>query len=115
MSKRTKKFTNEMVELLIAQGGNCFYCGFPMPLGTRRQDLEITRDHFYPKSKGGGNKGNIVLCHFACNQAKDDADPTKRQVQEFNQLRGRLRVNRSDIDRLFDYYTRCGREWLTKG
>lgn len=115
MATHSKKFTLKEIELLIAQRGNCFYCGFPMPLHTHKQDLGITKDHFIPKSKGGGKDRNLVLCHFACNQAKNNKDPTKREVQEFNRLRGVLRANRCDISRLFDYYERCGREWLTKG
>lgn len=90
-----KNFTPDIVEKLIVQNKKCFYCGFPMPLITNNVALKITRDRFYPKSKGGKNKKNIVLCHFACNQYKDDKDPTNEQIKQFHDFRHQLKRERS--------------------
>lgn len=45
------------------------------PRGTLSQttnELDRTRDHLIPKSRGGGNAttGNVVFCHYKCNNEK---------------------------------------------
>jgi len=40
----------------------CFYCG--------DAEKEMTRDHFIPKSHGGGKGKNLVTACKACNRAK---------------------------------------------
>lgn len=98
------KLTPEIVEKLIVQNGRCFYCGFPMPLETKNLDLLISRDHVMPKSKGGQDKKNIVLCHAVCNLNKGDADPTKKQIIAFNEFKQKLRKSRSEMHEFFRQY-----------
>ncbi len=45
----------------------CFYC-------TRKVKYAggFTRDHVFPKSLGGEDKGNMVDCCYECNQFKAD-------------------------------------------
>ena len=107
-----KRLSPEMIELLLAQGGRCFYCGFPMPTHTRNQELMISRDHFIPKCKGGTDKDNIVLCHIACNQEKGDTDPTPTQVRTFKALQAKLKANRVMMDRLFNDFKAQGIDCL---
>jgi 5-methylcytosine-specific restriction endonuclease McrA len=37
---------------------------------------DVTYDHVVPQSRGGGNYGNLVPAHSACNGAKADRMPT---------------------------------------
>jgi 5-methylcytosine-specific restriction endonuclease McrA len=60
----------------------CFYCDgiiiCPNCYPDTPREYMATFDHFYPKSKGGGNTyGNLVLACGPCNQDKDDKVLTK--------------------------------------
>lgn len=65
--KRRRFFTQVVVELYVAQDGNCALC-------SRSLDLSgLHVDHRIPFSRGGGNeRGNLQLAHPQCNQAKGD-------------------------------------------
>ena len=53
--------------LLLAQRGECHYCGRPITYET------ATFDHLRPKARGGTNAvGNLVLACEPCNRAKGD-------------------------------------------
>ncbi|MCX6210127.1 MAG: HNH endonuclease [Bacteroidetes bacterium] len=45
----------------------CFYCKRKV-----KNAGGFTRDHVFPKSLGGEDKGNIVNCCYECNQFKAD-------------------------------------------
>lgn len=69
--KNTKKF-KEIPKIdiykpvIIGNVNSCFYCENKVKKGS------ITKDHFYPKSKGGLL---TVYCCFRCNQFKKDYTP----------------------------------------
>lgn len=54
--------------------GICHYCGQLTVLKSYRDAgrLAATRDHFIPRSKGGGEGDNIVLACYGCNSDKGD-------------------------------------------
>lgn len=59
--KHTEKY-----ELMYKhQEGKCFYCMFEF------EYKDMTKDHFFPKSKGGLTFGNIVLSCSKCNKEKE--------------------------------------------
>lgn len=56
----------------------CAYCGVPTKLDAKikEQRIAATRDHFIPRSAGGGSgRNNLVLACKPCNERKDDFDP----------------------------------------
>lgn len=55
----------------------CFYCGRKVELKSWYfvGDVAATRDHFIPRSKGGGEGDNIVLACLECNSIKGDRMP----------------------------------------
>lgn len=48
----------------------CKYCTRPMDRASAQ--LQATRDHFNPRSKGGGP---VVICCITCNSIKGDMNP----------------------------------------
>lgn len=63
-SKRVRLYEKAMKDGVPS----CFYCGGPMTW--KRGSSRATLDHIVPKSMGGTMAdSNLVLCHFACNQA----------------------------------------------
>lgn len=57
-----------IADLMKKYNSTCFYCGRKI---TGR--LKPTRDHVFPKSKGGGNATkNIVLACRDCNRSKSN-------------------------------------------
>lgn len=63
--KKTKLNENEYKQY-IEQNKQCFYCKRVVP------PEGMSRDHFIPKSKGGKQENNIVLCCKPCNVLKSD-------------------------------------------
>lgn len=65
-----------MARLFIAQKGLCFHCDKPMLMHPARKKKSgsynegWTREHVFPKSRGGKNAGNIVLAHLTCNSKR---------------------------------------------
>lgn len=59
--------SSQSLELqFISQGSCCFYCK------TKIKFEDITRDHFYPKSKGNTLfRNKVFACRF-CNSSKGD-------------------------------------------
>ena len=56
----------------------CAYCGVQTKLEAKlkEQHIAATRDHFIPRSAGGGRgRNNLVLACRPCNERKDDFDP----------------------------------------
>lgn len=76
------------LEIFLAQGGNCFYCGKPMKIycSQTMNDIGYTKDHFYPKRKGNSLNGNVVLAHSTCNHQKGDSLPTRKERERFKTL-----------------------------
>lgn len=68
---RVKKNQNVNLRMLYRfYDGTCQYCLNKIPLG------HATKDHVYPKSKGGSNDDfNLVLACRKCNSEKDDIFP----------------------------------------
>lgn len=52
-------------------GGHCFYCDIETSCDTSI-DACPSRDHFVPRSKGGGHGVNLVLACHRCNNEKGD-------------------------------------------
>jgi len=67
--------------ILKAHGHRCAYCGVK-----QSREVRLTRDHYIPLSKGGGNNAsNIVPSCKPCNSKKSNRDPIA-----FAQWLGRL-------------------------
>lgn len=83
MPVRRKPKTNDppLAQLVIAQGGQCFYCG--APFSKRRGP---TRDHLFPRSLGCDLAGNKVAAHSRCNVAKGDRMPTLEEYDRASAL-----------------------------
>lgn len=76
--------------LFDAQGGLCFFCEKKME-SWPHHDLRIdgyTYDHLWPQRLGGGYKGNLVLAHFKCNQAKGGRSATMEEADKYERLFG---------------------------
>lgn len=53
----------------IRQNNYCWYCGKEM------EPLKLTKDHVFPRSKGGDNDmDNIIMVCKTCNSSKGDMD-----------------------------------------
>lgn len=82
----------KLCALYAAQNGECFYCGrsiWKEGLTSRRRtahDRDATIDHLWPKSRGHGNAGNVVLSCEQCNARKGSKQPTDAQVGKFTRL-----------------------------
>lgn len=63
--------SDRLLAIREAQGGNCYLCKWPFA-----PDNGPTVDHVVPLSRGGGNRGNILLAHARCNNDKADRLPT---------------------------------------
>lgn len=67
----------------------CFYCGNPMINRQNKGRIPInktgwTKDHFFPRSLGGGNNwNNMVLACVRCNREKGDRLPTEAEIKKF--------------------------------
>jgi len=112
--KRDNKIPQDMVELLLAQEGLCFYCGDPLPLTSHVYHLAITRDHFYPKKEGGGRGSNIVLCHRMCNEDKAHSLPNGRMIKLFYDLQEIVQAKKESIEMLYAKYKYLGRKGMLK-
>ena len=68
-SKQKLKLSKEdIIQIYLEQGFQCQYC-----LDKSDSPLNLTLDHFIPKSKGGENiKSNLNVCCLRCNSAKND-------------------------------------------
>jgi 5-methylcytosine-specific restriction endonuclease McrA len=69
-NRRFLRMQQEQAAMLEAQGFRCYLCGDPFT-----SDDPPSRDHVYPRSKKGGDLGNILLAHDECNHAKGDRAP----------------------------------------
>lgn len=92
-----------LVALLCAcQDGRCFYCDteFAGPVQAKdrlRQD-QWTRDHLFPRSRGGGKGRNIILSCVRCNRLKGDRLPTRDELKRAQAIH--VRVER--LGKIFD-------------
>lgn len=60
--------------LRSVQSNRCSICGEVFGLAA------TSLDHVLPRSRGGGNKGNLLLAHDACNKRKRNRLPTGCQL-----------------------------------
>lgn len=101
----------DLVALHEKFGGKCQHCGIQTNLGRFGPD-RATRDHHIPRSKGGGEGGNLILACAACNSTRGNRDPTelpvawrnlgRRQQSDYHLIegaafRGDLKENENDI------------------
>lgn len=66
--KNPTKEGSLMCRMLAAQGDVCGICGIKL----RRNP---SFDHVVPRCRGGGNVGNRIVAHIACNNRKGDRAP----------------------------------------
>ena len=60
---------SELVALMEASGGRCWYCGCQLKHGVG--PTSITREHLLPRARGGSNRReNIVAACRSCNVSK---------------------------------------------
>ncbi len=57
----------------------CFYCGHELLAAHLQRPRSKTRDHVYPKARGGG-RGTVKACRL-CNQAKGDLTMAEFRVK----------------------------------
>lgn len=78
MPVRRKPKSNDppLAQLVMVQGGRCFYCGEPF---SKRRGA--TRDHLFPRSLGCDLAGNKVAAHSKCNCLKGDRMPTPEEYE----------------------------------
>ena len=74
---------------LKAQKSICPICGNRLYL------KDITIDHVFPLSYIKKNSGNILLCHFDCNQKKGDRFPTNEEIKMLEEVNERIGYNSS--------------------
>jgi hypothetical protein len=67
-----RKFSQQLYNQYMKQGGCCYYCKKEFPYG------EITRDHFLPISEGNTLINNKVFACRKCNSLKGD-----KSIDEF--------------------------------
>jgi len=112
--KRKNRIPQDIVELLLAQDGLCFYCGDPLPLTDHIYHLAITRDHVCPKDNGGRNSRNIVLCHRMCNEHKAHSLPTAKQIGLCWSLYEIVKARKEQVRLMFAKYKYLGRKGVLK-
>jgi 5-methylcytosine-specific restriction endonuclease McrA len=96
-----------VMALYMAQGGLCFYCYKPMNITPWQAYINpngYSRDHFVPKSKGGGKGFNLVLCHHECNLQKGCKDPDQDLVKRYEEFVPKAR----EIKHLVEHSWRTG-------
>lgn len=74
--------------LYSLQKCRCFYCKTYMEYITHNDKMKkgYTVDHLFPRSKGYGRAGNIVLSCRRCNEKKGDRFPTIDETVDAWQL-----------------------------
>lgn len=82
-SERSKRWKeHRKIRLLNIQDDRCYLCGCSITFDT------ATIDHFFPKSKGGGNSmENMFVSCMPCNSHKSDnifetPDEARRFIQQ---------------------------------
>lgn len=74
--RKVKSIDPALPQLVMAQGGRCFYCN--EPFSKRRGP---TRDHLFPRYMGCGLQGNKVAAHSKCNTSKGHRMPTEDEYE----------------------------------
>lgn len=72
-----------MCRMLAAQGNVCGICGIKL----RRNP---SFDHVVPRCRGGGNVGNRIVAHIACNNRKSDRMPNGCELLMLEAVNARL-------------------------
>ena len=91
------------VELMVAQQGECFYCGNPMLHAKNKgRNRGYTIDHFVAKKykKGKLLKFNHVLAHKKCNEKKSDRLPSVEETVRFYELVKKLENRRKTLKQM---------------
>lgn len=70
--------------ILKAQGHTCPICQ------NHLSPKDVTVDHVYPLYMCMENSGNLLLCHYHCNQEKGDRLPTEFEIEMLVQVNERL-------------------------
>ena len=71
--------------LLQAQHGLCYLCEEPFS-----DDKPPTKDHVWPKSRGGKNVRNILWACMPCNNGKGDDAPTEAMMIKLREINAAL-------------------------
>lgn len=80
----------------VRDDGKCQYCG--RSAKDFKEDEYWTKDHIFPKSRGGQDKWtNLVLCCSTCNQKKGDRTPEEANMKL---IRGPIVPTRRHIELL---------------
>lgn len=82
---RRRPRINLLAKLIEAQDGECGICG-----GSLFIMGPLSLDHVYPRSRGGGNSGNLLAAHSICNNEKGDRPPRARELARLAEVNARL-------------------------
>ena len=91
------------MELMMAQHGECFYCGNPMWFDKNKgRNRGYTIDHFVAKKYKMGKvlKFNHVLAHKKCNTEKADRLPSVEETVRFYELVKKLENRRKTLKQI---------------
>lgn len=91
------------MELMMAQQGECFYCGNPMWLAKNKgRNRGYTVDHFVAKKYKMGKvlRFNHVLAHKKCNEKKSDRLPFVEEIIRFEELVKKIKNRRGILKKI---------------
>lgn len=93
---RNRDHPSKLHVLYERQNGKCFYCFGNMwifrkrdkrPPGINCANFVATPDHIIPKSKGGNNDiDNLVCACFGCNSSRGSRDLTEQERERLSTL-----------------------------
>jgi hypothetical protein len=85
VEQKTSKALTKLRKMLYLQGGNCFFCGMPLP------EEHASIEHLHPKSRGGtSTEDNEVVCHKTLNHTFGNMD-LKRKFEFVLKTKGGFR------------------------
>ena len=87
-NRRFLRAQENFASLLAAQDHVCYLCSDPFT-----RDDPPSRDHVHPRSRRGGEEGNILLAHDSCNGRKGDRLPTPRELRELARVNAKLALD----------------------
>lgn len=74
-----------MYIIRMFQDNKCFFCEKEMN-DIMNSPMAVSRDHFFPNSKGFTFNGNLILACRACNTKKGSRVPRRAMIRKFVKL-----------------------------